>query len=106
MSNSAAGRQPLFIHDGLPFIPTASTPRDFDPYSHTSEELDQLLREAFVSKVEIFNLSKADELAKYQLIQQAVANGQLTIQREDVRWVETERTWHVLIACRSVYLTR
>lgn len=103
MSKSAT---PVFMHDGLPVLATASTPKDFDPYSKTKDELDAELREAYVANVKIYVLNKPEELAKYTELRQAVANGLIEIQREDVRWVESEKTWHVLIICRSVYLTR
>jgi len=84
-------------------VPVRNLPTGVDFNSRGIDEWRELLEEVETPEIRIFDLSDANHLAQYEAIFKRQALGQATVYKEDQRWVEAQRTWHVLLRYANIH---
>lgn len=72
-------------------------PAGYDFMSKGIDEWREELVEGEESRVRIFNLADAAQLAQYEDVFKQQDRGQATVYREDMHWIEKDQTWHVML---------
>ena len=83
-------------HEGVPFRGTVPNLKEDDP-EHLQPQAGQK------AHVEILELWKPTELARYRNICQVVANGFGAISKEDMQYDKTKKNWRVFIRWLEFY---